>query len=419
MGQTIAQKILAAHSGNDAVEVGQIVTVTPDYVLSHDNTAAISKKFEKLPTERVKNPEQPVIVLDHTVPPSTAQYANNHKQIREFVEKNGIVHFYDVGRGICHQVLVEEGFAFPGALILGADSHTTTYGALGAASAGIGRSEVAAVWATGEMWLMVPPSVKVVVHGELPRGVASKDLMLWIIGHIGADGALYKSIEFYGEAIEKMTLSSRMVLSNMAVEAGAKFGIIPPDEKVDEFLKGRARREYEKVFADPDAEYEQTLEFNADEVVPVVAAPHNVDNMVKISDLDEVRVNQVLIGSCTNGRTEDFHMAAEILAGRKVAPGTRLLLFPASSRVLMDILLDGTAQKLVEAGAILMNPGCGPCLGAHEGVLADGEVCVSTTNRNFKGRMGNKNAFIYLASPYTAAAAAVAGKIVDPREFLD
>ncbi|HDG67901.1 MAG TPA: 3-isopropylmalate dehydratase large subunit, partial [candidate division Zixibacteria bacterium] len=242
MGQTIAQKILAAHSGNDAVEVGQIVTVTPDYVLSHDNTAAISKKFEKLPTQRVKNPEQPVIVLDHTVPPSTAQYANNHKQIREFVEKNGIVHFYDVGRGICHQVLVEEGFAFPGALILGADSHTTTYGALGAASAGIGRSEVAAVWATGEMWLMVPPSVKIVVHGELPRGVASKDLMLWIIGHIGADGALYKSIEFYGEAIEKMTLSSRMVLSNMAVEAGAKFGIIPPDEKVDEFLKGRARR---------------------------------------------------------------------------------------------------------------------------------------------------------------------------------
>jgi len=419
MGQTIAQKILAAHSGNDAVEVGQIVTVTPDYVLSHDNTAAISKKFEKLPTERVKNPEQPVIVLDHTVPPSTAQYANNHKQIREFVEKNGIVHFYDVGRGICHQVLVEEGFAFPGALILGADSHTTTYGALGAASAGIGRSEVAAVWATGEMWLMVPPSVKIVVHGELPRGVTSKDLMLWIIGHIGADGALYKSIEFYGEAIEKMTLSSRMVLSNMAVEAGAKFGIIPPDERVDEFLKGRARREYEKVFADPDAEYEQTLEFNADEVVPVVAAPHNVDNMVKISDLDEVRVNQVLIGSCTNGRTEDFHMAAEILAGRKVAPGTRLLLFPASSRVLMDILLDGTAQKLVEAGAILMNPGCGPCLGAHEGVLADGEVCVSTTNRNFKGRMGNKNAFIYLASPYTAAAAAVSGKIVDPREFLD
>ncbi len=419
MGQTIAQKILAAHSGNDAVEVGQIVTVTPDYVLSHDNTAAISKKFEKLPIERVKNPEQPVIVLDHTVPPSTAQYANNHKQIREFVEKNGIVHFYDVGRGICHQVLVEEGFAFPGALILGADSHTTTYGALGAASAGIGRSEVAAVWATGEMWLMVPPSVKIIVHGELPRGVASKDLMLWIIGHIGADGALYKSIEFYGEAIEKMSLSSRMVLSNMAVEAGAKFGIVPPDEKVDEFLKGRATREYEKVFADPDAEYEQTLEFNADEVVPVVAAPHNVDNMVKISDLDEVRVNQVLIGSCTNGRTEDFHMAAEILAGRKVAPGTRLLLFPASSRVLMDILLDGTAQKLVEAGAILMNPGCGPCLGAHEGVLADGEVCVSTTNRNFKGRMGNKNAFIYLASPYTAAAAAVAGKIVDPREFLD
>ncbi len=419
MGQTIAQKILAAHSGNSTVEVGQIVTVTPDYVLSHDNTAAIAKKFEKLPIDRVKNPEQPVIVLDHTVPPSTAQYANNHKQIREFVKKNGIKHFYDVGRGICHQVLSEEGFAFPGALILGADSHTTTYGAFGAASAGIGRSEVAAIWATGEMWLMVPPSIKMVIDGELKKGVTSKDLMLWIIGHIGADGALYKSIEFYGEAIEKMSIASRMVLSNMAVEAGAKFGIIPPDEKVDEFLAGRARKEYQKVFADPDADYEQALHFNASEVVPVVAAPHNVDNLVKIEDLDEVKVDQVLIGSCTNGRAEDFRMAAEILAGRKVAPGTRLLLFPASNRVLTEILLDGTAQKLIDAGAILMNPGCGPCLGAHEGVLADGEVCVSTTNRNFKGRMGNKNAFIYLASPYSAAAAAVAGKIVDPRQFLD
>ena len=418
MGQTIAQKILASHSGNSSVEIGQIVTVTPDYVLSHDNTAAISKKFAQIPVDKVKSPSRPVIVLDHTVPASTSQYANNHKQIREFVERNNIEHFYDVGRGICHQVLSEEGFAFPGALILGADSHTTTYGAFGAASAGIGRSEVAAIWATDEMWLMVPQSIKIEIFGKLPDGVSSKDLILTIIGDIGADGALYKSIEFYGEAVENMTISSRMVLSNMAVEAGAKFGIIPPDDKVYEYLEGRARQEYTPVFADEDAEYEKILKYDADKIVPVVAAPHTVDNVVPVDDVAGIDVNQVLIGSCTNGRAEDFRMAAEILDGRKVAKNTRLLIFPASSKILMEILLDGTLKKLLSAGAILMNPGCGPCLGAHEGVLADGEVCVSTTNRNFKGRMGNPNSFLYLASPYTAAATAVKGKIANPREFI-
>ncbi|RKZ28679.1 3-isopropylmalate dehydratase large subunit [bacterium] len=418
MGQTIAQKILANHSGNSSVEIGQIVTVTPDYVLSHDNTAAISKKFAQIPVDKVKSPSRPVIVLDHTVPASTSQYANNHKQIREFVERNNIEHFYDVGRGICHQVLSEEGFAFPGALILGADSHTTTYGAFGAASAGIGRSEVAAIWATDEMWLMVPQSIKIEIFGKLPDGVSSKDLILTIIGDIGADGALYKSIEFCGEAIENMTISSRMVLSNMAVEAGAKFGIIPPDDKVYEYLEGRARQEYTPVFADDNAEYEKILKYDADKIVPVVAAPHTVDNVVPVDDVAGIDVNQVLIGSCTNGRAEDFRMAAEILDGRKVAKNTRLLIFPASSKILMEILLDGTVEKLLSAGAILMNPGCGPCLGAHEGVLADGEVCVSTTNRNFKGRMGNPNSFLYLASPYTAAATAVKGKIANPKEFI-
>ncbi|MCD6417819.1 3-isopropylmalate dehydratase large subunit [bacterium] len=418
MAQTIAQKILAAHSGNDTVEVNQIVSVKPDYVLSHDNTAAIRKKFEQIGVKKIFDPNMPVVVLDHTVPPSTAQYANNHKSIREFVEQHKIAHFYDMGRGICHQVLSEEGFAYPGALILGADSHTTTYGAFGAASAGIGRSEVAAIWATGEMWLMVPPTIKIVVNGKMPRGTTSKDLMLHIIGEIGADGALYKSMEFYGSTIENMSIASRMVLSNMAVEAGAKFGIIPPDEKTDDFLKDIARAEYKKVFADEDAQYESEIRYDAEKLVPVVAAPHTVDNVFPASDVDEEKVHQVFLGTCTNGRVEDFHKAAEILAGRKVADGTRLLVFPASSKVLKEIILDGTAEKLIDAGAILMNPGCGPCLGAHEGVLADGEVCVSTANRNFLGRMGNKNAAIYLASPYTAAAAAVAGKIIDPRELL-
>lgn len=418
MAQTIAQKILAAHSGNYTVEVNQIVSVKPDYVLSHDNTAAIRKKFEQIGVKKIFDPNMPVVVLDHTVPPSTAQYANNHKSIREFVEHQKIAHFYDMGRGICHQVLSEEGFAYPGALILGADSHTTTYGAFGAASAGIGRSEVAAIWATGEMWLMVPPTIKIVVNGKMPRGTTSKDLMLHIIGDIGADGALYKSMEFYGSTIENMSIASRMVLSNMAVEAGAKFGIIPPDEKTDDFLKDIARAEYKKVFADEDAQYESEIRYDAEKLVPVVAAPHTVDNVFPASDVDVEKVHQVFLGTCTNGRVEDFHKAAEILAGRKVADGTRLLVFPASSKVLKEIILDGTAEKLIDAGAILMNPGCGPCLGAHEGVLADGEVCVSTANRNFLGRMGNKNAAIYLASPYTAAAAAIAGKIIDPRELL-
>ncbi len=418
MAQTIAQKILAAHSGNETVDVGQIVTATPDFVLSHDNTAAISKTFAKLPVKKVKNPEQLVIVLDHTVPPSTAAYANQHKAIREFVAKQGVVHFYEQGRGICHQVLSEEGFAFPGALVLGADSHTTTYGAFGAASAGIGRSEVAAVWATGEMWLMVPVSDKFVVNGKLAKGVTAKDVMLHIIGTIGSDGALYKSMEFVGDTFANFSIAERMVLSNMAVEAGAKFGIFVPDAKVDAFLQGKARKTYTKVFADADAEYERTLTFAANELEPLVAVPHNVDNVVPASTLTGKKVDVVLLGSCTNGRAEDFRQAAEILDGRKVAKHTRLLVFPASSEVITEIIEDGTAAKLIRAGATLMNPGCGPCLGAHEGVLADGEVCLSTMNRNFKGRMGNPESAIYIGSAYTAAATAVAGEVADPRAFL-
>ncbi len=418
MGQTIAQKILAKKSGRGSVEVGEIVEVRPDHVLSHDNTAAISKKFAQLPIKRVLDPEQPVIILDHTVPPSTAAYANNHKLIREFVQKNGIKHFYDVGRGICHQVLVEEGFAYPGALILGADSHTTTYGALGAASAGIGRSEVAAIWATGKMWLRVPESMLIKIYGDFPFGTTSKDLILKIIGDIGADGALYRSVEFAGEGIRNMSVASRMVLANMSVEMGAKFGIVHPDERVEEFLSDKTQIKYEHILPDPDAQYVEVLNYNLDELEPMVAMPHTVDNVAPVADVVGTKVNQVFFGSCTNGRVEDFHMAASIIAGRRVANGVRMLAFPASSKVLSEIIADGTAKKLVNAGVILMNPGCGPCLGAHEGVLADDEICISTANRNFKGRMGNPNAFIYLASPYTAAAAAVAGEIVDPRELL-
>jgi len=418
MGSTIAQKILASHSGRGKVDVGDIVTVKPDYVLSHDNSAAIIKKYEKLPVDKIFDPLMPVIVLDHTVPASTSKYANNHKSIREFVKYQEIPNFYDMGEGICHQVLSEKGFAFPGGLILGADSHTTTYGAFGAASAGIGRSEVAAIWATGEMWLKVPKTIKINIEGQFLKYITSKDLILKIIGDLGADGALYKSVEFTGDTVKEMSIDSRMVLSNMAVEMGAKFGIIYPDKKVDKYLENKAKKHYKWILPDSDAVYLKELNYNVNDLEPYIAKPHTVDNVSPVVDTIGQKIDQVFFGSCTNGRLEDFHAAAELLKGRKIAKNVRMLAFPASKTILQQIISDGTAQILLDAGVILMNTGCGPCLGAHEGVLADNEVCISTANRNFKGRLGNPNSFIYLASPYTAVASAITGVITDPREML-
>jgi 3-isopropylmalate/(R)-2-methylmalate dehydratase large subunit len=418
MAMTFAQKALAGKAGVDSLDVGQIVEIEPDVCLSHDNTAAIAKKFAQIGVEKVKDPDKFVIVLDHTVPASQEKYAQNHKEIREFVQRNGIRRFYDVGVGICHQVLPEKGFALPGRLILGSDSHTTTYGAFGAFAAGIGRSEMAALYATSRIWLKTPASFKMVVNGELREPVSAKDLILHIIGSIGADGALYKSVEYTGKAISAMSIGSRMVLANMAIEMGAKNGYCAPDEKTDEFLAKRAESEYQAVFPDEGAEYEQVLEFDASALGPQVAKPHTVDNVSPVEDVAGMPIHQALLGTCTNGRLEDLRVAAKILEGHKVANGVRLLVLPASQEILMAALKEGVIATLVEAGGLLLNPGCGPCLGAHQGVLAPGEVCISTANRNFKGRMGSREAETFLASPATVAASAVAGVIADPREFF-
>jgi 3-isopropylmalate/(R)-2-methylmalate dehydratase large subunit len=418
MGQTFAEKILAQKSGLEHVEPGQIVTVQPDKLLTHDNTAAIARIFREIGVEQVARPGINVIVLDHVVPAATEGHATNHQQTRRFVAEQGITDFYDVGEGICHQVLPEKGHALPGYVIVGSDSHTPTAGAFGAFAPGIGRTEAAAVMATGEIWLMVPHSFRIVVKGAVPQGVCAKDIILHIIGDLGADGADYRSVEFAGPVIEEMSVASRMVLCNMVAEMGAKAGVVEPDDKTRAWLEGRTRLSYKDVCADPDASYERVMEYDVGELSPQVARPHTVDNVVPVTQVAGTRVDQAFIGTCTNGRLEDFEVAARILRGRKVAPHTRLLILPASREVLLAALAEGIVTDLVSAGAVVLNPGCGPCLGAHEGVMAPGEVTVSTANRNFKGRMGCKDSEIYLASPATVSASALTGEITDPREFL-
>jgi 3-isopropylmalate/(R)-2-methylmalate dehydratase large subunit len=418
MGHTFAEKILARKAGLKEVQPGQIVTVQPDKLLTHDNTAAIAKIFRQIGVAKVARPEISVVVLDHVVPAATEGHARNHQQIREFVREQGITNFYDVGEGICHQVLPEKGHALPGLLIVGSDSHTPTHGAFGAFAAGIGRTEAAAVMATGEIWLMVPHSVRINLEGRLPKGVYAKDLILYIIGEVGADGTDYRAVEFTGPVIEEMTVASRMVLCNMVAEMGAKSGVVAPDDKTRAWLKGRSQAQFQEVFADPDASYERVIEYDVSALAPQVAKPHTVDNVVPVTEVIGTRIDQAFIGTCTNGRLEDFQVAAQILRDRKVAPTTRLLILPASREVLLAAIAEGIITDLVAAGGVVLNPGCGPCLGAHEGVMAPGEVTLSTANRNFKGRMGCKDAEIYLASPATVAASALRGQITDPREFL-
>jgi 3-isopropylmalate/(R)-2-methylmalate dehydratase large subunit len=421
MGQTFAEKVLARKAGLASVVPGQIVTVRPDKLLTHDNTAAISKLFLKIGIEKVADPATNVIVLDHVTPAANETYAMNHKVTREFVVEQGIAAFYDIGEGICHQVLPERGHAWPGALIVGSDSHTPTHGAFGAFAAGIGRTEAAAVMATGQIWLRVPESIRIVVSGRLPAGVSAKDVVLRIIGDVGADGANYCSVEFAGETIRNMSIAGRMVLTNMAAEMGAKNAVVEPDAVTQAWLDGRVANGHWKMdeaHADADAIYHQVLDYDMSDLVPQVAKPHTVDNVVPVTDAAGIRVNQALIGTCTNGRLEDLAVAAEILRGKRIDPGVRLLVLPASREVLLAAVEQGIVTDLVAAGATLLNPGCGPCLGAHEGCMAPEEVTISTANRNFKGRMGSKEAFIYLGSPATVAASALAGVIADPREVL-
>lgn len=417
MGKTFSEKILGAKAGRE-VWAGEVVTVSPDTILSHDNSAAIVKEFQKLGVKCVKAPRKLVIVLDHVVPASSEKYAANHKMIREFVAEQKIPHFFDVSDGICHQVFSENGFALPGKLILGADSHTTSYGAFGAFSAGIGRSEVASLWATDEIWLRVPETVKIEISGRPPAGVYAKDVILKIIGDEGADRANYKAVEFTGETVSSFSMASRLVLTNMAAEMGAKNGYCLPDEKTIQWLEDRAKEDFNEVASDPDARFEAVIRHDISSLEPQVACPHTVDNVRPISEIEGTVFHQALIGTCTNGRLEDLEVAAGVLRGKTVHPGVRVLVIPASRLEYLKALKKGIIETLAEAGCLILNPGCGPCLGAHQGVLAPGEVALSTANRNFRGRMGSRDSEIYLASPAAVAASSIEGKITDPRKYL-
>jgi 3-isopropylmalate dehydratase large subunit len=416
MPKTLSEKILGKKAGK-AVSAGEVVTVEPDYCLSHDNSAAIIGEFKKLGVARVKAPGKLIIILDHIVPAADEKYAQNHKTIREFVRAQGIPNFFDIQHGVCHQVLSEASFALPGKLIVGSDSHTTTYGAFGAFAAGIGRTEAASIWATDEIWLRVPETLRVEFSGRFPAGVYAKDAILKIIGDNGADRANYEAVEFTGPAAGGFSLASRMVLANMAAEMGAKNGYFEPDEKTLDWVKARARSDYEVVRSDPGATYEAVLKYDLSALEPQVACPHTVDNVKPVGEVEGKPFHQALIGTCTNGRLEDLEVAAGILKGKKVHPRVRALVLPASREVYVDAMRKGLLEALSEAGCVILNPGCGPCLGAHEGLLAAGEVVVSTSNRNFRGRMGSRDSEIYLVSPATAAASALEGKITDPRKY--
>lgn len=412
MGRTLIEKIIARASGKEEVKQGEIVFVSPHRVLSHDNSAAISKIFKQMGAKKVWDPERLFIALDHAVPPPDERKALNHKVIRNFVREQGIKYFYDCGVGICHQVLPEYGHVIPGKIIFGSDSHTTTHGAFGAGGIPIGRTETASVWAIGKTWLKVPQTIKIVLNGRLQKGVYAKDVILYVIGQIGADGANYKSVEFYGDIVERMSISERMTICNLSAEMGAKAGIVPFDQTTQEWLKGRVKESYQPLYADKDASYEEVLEYDLSHLEPQVACPHKVDNVHPVKELNKVKIDVALLGTCTNGRLDDIIIASKIVSGKKIAHGVRLLVYPASRLVLQQALKSGSIEKLVAAGAEVAVPSCGPCLGAYGGILAPEEQCISSANRNFKGRMGCKEGTgIYLASPATVAASALAGYI--------
>ena len=471
MGYTFAEKALARAAGLETTVAGQIVDARPDIVLSHDNTAAIARLFQDLGIARIRHPERLAVVLDHAVPAPNAEHARNHAEVRRFVAEQGIGHFFDAGRGICHQVVSEEALILPGQTILGADSHTTHHGWLGAFGAGIGRSEVAALWATGELWLRVPETIRVELTGDpsaalrpfgeaqdrlrsgqgsgqgLPPGVTAKDLSLYILGQLGPEAGIYQALEFGGPGLHTLSIESRMVIPNMMAEAGVKSAYLEPDGLVFEWLAERlGRRGKSRVlggtegnrntvagwrqrlaegalYPDPDARYIARYTVNLNELEPMVARPHKPDNSVPLSQIAGTHVDQAFIGTCTNGRLEDLAAAATVLRGpdgqvRHVAAGARLVVIPASSQVLQDALAAGYVETFLAAGAMIGVPGCGPCMGNHLGVPAADEVVISSANRNFRGRMGNPESDIYLASPAVVAASAVLGRIADPREIM-
>lgn len=417
MGKTLAEKIISKKAGRD-VSAGEIVVVPVDLAITQDGTGPLAvKQLEKMGLVQAANPKRTVLFIDHAAPSPRKELSNDHKLLREFAAKTGAV-LSDVGKGVCHQLVAEE-YARPGDVIIGADSHTCMAGALGAFATGMGSTDVAVGIALGKTWLRVPETFLIKVHGRLQPGVYAKDLILHIIGLIGADGATYKALEFAGEAIEAMPMTERLTLSNMAVEAGAKVGLIAADDVTRAYMAKHGReKEFIPIAADPDAVYERVIEIDASTLEPTVSVPHTVDNTRPISEVVGTKVDQVFIGSCTNGRLEDLAIAAQILSGKQVSPSVRLIVVPASKRVYLEALQAGYITTLVEAGAVVLAPGCGPCVGVHEGILGDGEVSLNTSNRNFQGRLGNPAGYIYLASPAVAAATALYGVITDPREVM-
>jgi 3-isopropylmalate/(R)-2-methylmalate dehydratase large subunit len=416
MAMTMAEKILAKASGNKESEAGEIIMANIDVAMTHDLTGPLSvESFEKIGLKQVWDPEKIVIVFDHQVPADSIDAANNHMIMRKFVKEQGINNFYDVREGVCHQVLPEKGHVVPGEVVVGTDSHTCTHGALGAFATGIGSTDMAMVFATGKLWFKVPETIKFEITGNLQENVFAKDVVLDIIGKIGADGATYKACEFGGETTSNMNISDRMVLCNMAIEMGGKTGLVEPDQKTVNYLKGRSTKPYEIMKTDSDAKSLETMYVDVNELEPQIACPHNVDNVKPVSEVDGTHIDQVFLGSCTNGRLSDLRTAAKIMKGKEVSKNIRMLVIPASREVYTKAMDEGLLRTFVDSGALVCNPCCGPCLGGHIGLVGPGEVSLSTSNRNFKGRQGSPDAEVYLSSAAVAAASAIAGKITDPR----
>ncbi len=414
MGQTIAEKILSQHAGHE-VKAGELCIAKVDVAAVQDGTGPLMvQEFKKLGKKAPANPSRCILFIDHASPSPRKELSNTHVVLREFAKETGAI-LSETGCGVCHQRLVES-YVNPGEILVGADSHTCTSGALGAFATGMGSTDIAVAMAFGKTWMKVPQTFKIVVNGEFQKGVYAKDLILHLIGLIGADGATYKALEFHGSTIKNMTMADRFTLANMAVEAGAKAGLFVTDEKTKEYLKEKGREDkFVEIKPDDNAVYERIIEINASTLEPTVSCPHTVDNTKLAKDLKDVKINQVFIGTCTNGRIEDLRVAAEILKGKQVNPDVRLIVVPASKTVYKQAIEEGILSVLVDAGASILAPGCGPCVGVHAGILGDGEVCLATQNRNFQGRMGNTKGFIYLSSPAVAAHSAITGYITDPR----
>lgn len=417
MGKTIAEKILSKKSGQDAF-ANDIVVADVDFRMGQDGTSPLAiRAYQAMNGKGIYAPESAALVIDHSAPSPLEGVSALHTLMREFARKNGIS-LYDIGEGVCHQLIPEKGHVGPGSLVIGADSHTCTYGALNAFATGVGSTDLAAALISGKMWFKVPETIKFICHGKLPAGVYSKDLILFLINQVTADGATYMAAEYTGEAIQQLSVEARFTISNMAIEMGAKVGLMEADDKVMEWVHAHSDKQFEAVSSDPDAEYFAIKEYDVSGLTPFVAKPHRVDNGVPVDEVAGTPIQQAVLGTCTNGRLEDLTIAAQILKGRKVHPDVRLIVAPASRQIYLDAIDTGVLKTLVQAGAAVVTPGCGPCVGTHNGIPSDGENVISTANRNFKGRMANNKAFIYLASPATVAVSAVKGEITDPREFL-